>query len=106
MTTTPCEKATVNDTAGSQTAPSDSQPPAKKHDVPRDSVLLLNNLRCLDLDLLPDWPLITAHTFSTKRKGVALTQKDCLRAAEWVLYRLFELWDPVETRNVSRFIII
>ncbi|KAK0721961.1 HAUS augmin-like complex subunit 6 N-terminus-domain-containing protein [Lasiosphaeria miniovina] len=59
--------------------------------------LFLTNLRLLDLDLHPDWPGISALTFSTK--DVAQGQKKRIQCIEWALYFLFTLWDPDEARN-------
>lgn len=63
--------------------------------------LFLANLRILDLDLLPDWPDISAHTFasSTASQG----QKRRVQAVEWALYHLFSLWDRDEAHNVRVF---
>ncbi|KAG6026270.1 hypothetical protein E4U40_002215 [Claviceps sp. LM458 group G5] len=58
--------------------------------------VFLTNLRLLDLDLLPDWPGITISTFSTT--GVQ-GQKRRVQCVEWVLVKLFEIWDPEETRS-------
>lgn len=60
-------------------------------------VLFLTNVRLLDLDLRNDWPDITAVTFSTKDSQQ--NQKKRISCVEWVLYRLFLLWDEEETRN-------
>lgn len=57
--------------------------------------LLLVNLRLLDLDTLNDFPEINSKTFSSK------DSKSRIRSTEWVLYRLFELWDPEQTTDVS-----
>ncbi|KAI9844831.1 MAG: hypothetical protein M1837_005249 [Sclerophora amabilis] len=62
-----------------------------------DISLFLRNLRLLDLDQRPDWPSITAVTFSTK--DAQHNQRNRIRCVEWALFRLFELWDPEETRN-------
>ncbi|KAL2153516.1 hypothetical protein VTH82DRAFT_4671 [Thermothelomyces myriococcoides] len=59
--------------------------------------LFLTNLRLLNLDQRPDWPDINAFTFSTK--DLAQGQKKRIQSVEWVLYHLFRLWDPEETRN-------
>lgn len=59
--------------------------------------LFVTNLRLLDLDRLPDWPSITPRSFSTK--DTQQNQKQRIRCVEWALYRLFELWDPDETRE-------
>ncbi|KAF2684334.1 hypothetical protein K458DRAFT_302494 [Lentithecium fluviatile CBS 122367] len=60
---------------------------------PSDVKLFVTNLRLLDLDLRPDWPNITVQAFSSKNAD----QKQRMGAVEWGLFRLFELWDPVET---------
>lgn len=77
----------------------DAPPPNTPVVVPSDAALFLRNLRLLDLDRLPDWPGATVDTFRVG-KDVLVAQKDRVRAAEWVLYRLFEIWDPKETKNV------
>ncbi|KAF2836062.1 hypothetical protein M501DRAFT_997290 [Patellaria atrata CBS 101060] len=64
---------------------------------PSNVTLYITNLRLLNLDKLPDWPHITAQTFSTK--DVQQSQKNRIRCVEWSLFRLFELWDPEETKN-------
>ncbi len=64
-----------------------------------DIALFVTNLRLLDLDRRPDWPGITEQTFSTK--DAQQNQKNRIRCVEWALFRLFELWDPVETRDAS-----
>ena len=60
--------------------------------------LFLTNLRLLDLDLRDDWPDITAVTFSIK--DAQQNQKKRIQCVEWALYRLFEIWDPEETKAV------
>lgn len=59
----------------------------------------LTNLRLLDLDKCSDWPSITLQTFSVK--DAQQNQKNRIRSVEWALYRLFEKWDPEETKMVS-----
>ncbi|MCJ1468129.1 hypothetical protein MMC07_006757 [Pseudocyphellaria aurata] len=59
--------------------------------------VFLRNLRLLDLDKCPDWPSISPQLFSTK--DALKTQKNRIHCVEWALYRLFEIWDPEETRN-------
>jgi hypothetical protein len=54
-------------------------------------------LHLLDLDLLHDWPQITANTFSTRTAHQNLQQR--IRAAEWSLFRLSEIHDPLVTRD-------
>lgn len=67
--------------------------------LPADAVLFVRNLQCLKLDALSDWPQICDVTFSAGKEATA-RQKDRIKAAEWVLFRLFELWDGKETRSV------
>ncbi|KAF2098746.1 hypothetical protein NA57DRAFT_75984 [Rhizodiscina lignyota] len=64
---------------------------------PSNVALFLTNLRLLDFDIRPDWPSITNQTFSTRDAGQ--NQKQQIRCVEWALYRLFEIWDPDETRD-------
>jgi hypothetical protein len=56
-------------------------------------------LHLLDLDLRDDWPHIDVQTFSTKSALQNLQLR--IRAVEWSLYRLIELWDDRIARNVS-----
>lgn len=62
-----------------------------------DIKLFVTNLRLLDLDRQSDWPGITVQTFSAKNAD----QRQRIQAVEWALFRLFELWDPVETSQVG-----
>lgn len=66
--------------------------------------IFLTNIRLLDLDLRPDWPDITAITFSTK--DAQQNQKKRIQCVEWALYQLFTYWDPEETRNVRQHLDI
>ncbi|KAI9821178.1 MAG: hypothetical protein M1827_003912 [Pycnora praestabilis] len=65
-----------------------------------DLVVFLTNLRLLGLDHRSDWPSISTHTFSTKEPGQS--QRTRIRCVEWVLYRLFEIWNVEETQNKLR----
>ena len=56
-----------------------------------DASALITNLRLLDLDTLPDWPGITAVTWLAKDAQQSLRNR--IRATEWALFRLFELYD-------------
>jgi len=56
-------------------------------------------LHLLNLDLLDDWPGLTEETFSAKSSRHNLQQR--VKGVEWCLYRLFEIYDPDETRNVG-----
>ena len=60
---------------------------------------LLRNLRLLNLDEEFDWPSISTETFAAS--DTVQNQKRRVRCAEWVLYKLFEIWDPEETAKVS-----
>ncbi|CAI4214936.1 unnamed protein product [Parascedosporium putredinis] len=61
------------------------------------ALTFLANLRILDLDLLPDWPGITSHTFTATLASQG--QKKRIQSVEWALYYLFCLWDPEEAQN-------
>lgn len=61
--------------------------------------VFLTNLRLLDLDKRSDWPSTSSQLFLGK--DAPRNQKNRVQFVEWALYRLFELWDPEETRNVS-----
>ncbi|KAI4086427.1 MAG: hypothetical protein LQ344_007563 [Seirophora lacunosa] len=66
------------------------------------SSAFFTNLRLLDLDYLEDWPDVTADIFAPKdarTKDARTNQKQRIRCVEWALYRLFEIWNPKETRN-------
>lgn len=60
--------------------------------VPSDAALLVKNLRFLNLDLQTEWPDVTVDTFRAG-KHAQVTQKERIRCAEFILYKLFELWD-------------
>ncbi len=60
--------------------------------------LLLTNIHLLDLDRRDDWPSITAQTFTSK--NTLQNEKARIQCVEWAFYRLFEIWDPVETKDV------
>lgn len=59
--------------------------------------LLLTNLHLLDLDRCDDWPSLTAQTFTSK--NTLQNEKSRIQCVEWAFYRLFEIWDPVETKD-------
>lgn len=63
--------------------------------------LFLMNLRLLDLDKREDWPGITPITFTTKDSQQNIKKR--IQCVEWALFRLFELWDPEEAREVGGF---
>ena len=58
-------------------------------------------LHLLDLDLLDDWPEITEGTFTVKVSQQNLQQR--VRAAEWSLFRLFEIHSPREAQDVGHY---
>lgn len=61
--------------------------------------LFLTNLRLLDLDKRGDWPGITPITFTTRDSQQNIKKR--IQCVEWALFRLFELWDPEEAREVG-----
>ena len=77
----------------SASSSSSSKPPSLNPLPANDVRLFITSLRLLDLDLRPDWPHIAVHTFSAKNAD----QRQRIAAAEWALFRLFELYDPLET---------
>lgn len=62
--------------------------------------LFLSNLRLLNLDKRADWPDVTVRTFDTK--DALHNQKKRISCVEWTLFRLFEIFDPAMTRDVSQ----
>ena len=66
--------------------------------TPANTELLIKNLRLLDLDEEFDWPKIKRETFIASDSIQNLRSR--VRAAEWILYKLLELWEPQETKNV------
>ncbi len=62
--------------------------------------VFLKCLHLLDLDLSDDWPGISEKTFTTKSSQQNLQHR--VRAVEWSLYRLFELYSPREAQDVGR----
>ena len=60
--------------------------------------LLLTNLHLLDLDRRDDWPSLTAQTFTNKNS--LQNEKTRIHCVEWAFYRLFEIWDLAETKDV------
>ena len=81
-------------------ASQEASPPSQiSAQVPPELTLFIRNLRFLDLDLLPDWPVITSQTFRPS-KDAHLKQTGRVQCAEWALYRLFELWDANQTKTV------
>lgn len=62
------------------------------------TTLFVRNLRLLEFDLYEDWPAISVQTFTTK--DAQQNQKKRIQCTEWALFRLFELWDPEDTREV------
>ncbi len=60
--------------------------------------IFLSNLHLLNLDRRDDWPSISSQTFT--RKNTLQNEKTRICCVEWALYRLFEIWDVEESRNV------
>ncbi|KAF4957660.1 hypothetical protein FSARC_11216, partial [Fusarium sarcochroum] len=68
------------------------------HHGPSALSIFLTNLNLLDLDQHPDWPGIRTETFVTGGTS-AQGQKKRVQCVEWVLFQLFALWDPEETKK-------
>ena len=64
--------------------------------------IFLTNLHLLNLDLLPDWPNLSARTFAVKDAVSQSGQKRRIQSVEWALYHLFCLWDPNEARTTMQ----
>ena len=56
-------------------------------------------LHLLEIDLLQDWPNLSVQTFSTRSPNQNLQYR--VKAVEWSLFRLLELYDPQTTRDVG-----
>lgn len=87
-------------------AANSQKPQQKVEDHVVESLSLRSNLssfvhclHLLDLNTLKDWPVITVRTLSTKTTQQNLQLR--IRAVEWSLYRLLELYDPQTTKDVS-----
>jgi hypothetical protein len=89
---------TTNGLARSLSLKTNTKPALSNPLQPSDIKLFVTNLRLLDLHGRPDWPEITVQTFSAKNAD----QRQRIQAVEWTLFRLFELWDPVETSQVRK----
>ncbi|KAF9734559.1 hypothetical protein PMIN04_006746 [Paraphaeosphaeria minitans] len=83
---------TTNGVARSLSLKTNTKPALSNPLQSSDIKLLVTNLRLLDLDGRPDWPDITVQTFSAKNAD----QRQRIHAVEWVLFHLFEIWDPSE----------
>jgi hypothetical protein len=71
------------------------------HDLPLRSNLesFVHCLHLLDLDVAKDWPDITVQTLGTRTPAQNLHQR--IKAVEWSLYRLCELYDSHIARDVG-----
>lgn len=87
---------TLNAVSRSLSLKTNTRPALSNAPQTSDIKLFVTNLRLLDLDQKADWPNITLQTFSAKNAD----QKQRIGAVEWSLFRLFEMWDPVETSQV------
>ena len=67
--------------------------------------LLSRNIRFLNLDLLIDWPGLNQDTFAFK-DDIRAKSKARFKCAEWLLFRLFELWDPQVTKAVRAQLVL
>ncbi|RMZ85088.1 hypothetical protein DV738_g104, partial [Chaetothyriales sp. CBS 135597] len=66
----------------------------------RHIATFIRSLHLLDLDLLEDWPGLSEHTFTPRALQQNLQQR--VKAVEWALFRLFELFSPTEARDKLR----
>ncbi|KAK4935365.1 hypothetical protein LTR10_023569 [Elasticomyces elasticus] len=72
-------------------------PPGSVQWRARDNIaLFVRTLHLLDLDRLPDFPNITESTLRVSAKAPSNLQQR-VKSVEWSLYRLYELYDPVDT---------
>jgi hypothetical protein len=55
--------------------------------------LFVKNVRLLNLDLLPDWPVLTPASLSNQDARVRI------RGTEWCLYQLFKVYDAATTAD-------
>ncbi|RAL17681.1 uncharacterized protein BO97DRAFT_381249 [Aspergillus homomorphus CBS 101889] len=65
---------------------------------PPPLVVFVRNLRLLQLDTHRDWPNITLRTLADTSQN----QRQRLKAVEWALYHLVNLWDPDTARDKLR----
>lgn len=66
---------------------------------PRSSLaVFVSALHLLDLDTFKDWPSITVSTFHSKSTSQILQAK--VKATEWALYQLFQIYSPDSARQV------
>ena len=66
-----------------------------------DVDVLFTNLRLLNLDKQDGWKEISAQTLTTRDAGP--NQKLRIQGAEWILYHLFDIWNPEEAADVRTF---
>ncbi|KZZ95130.1 hypothetical protein AAP_01618 [Ascosphaera apis ARSEF 7405] len=62
---------------------------------PSNIDIFVRNLYLLDLHTLPDWPSISARSFSPSQQNL----RQRIKAVEWSLYHLLSIWDPQETAS-------
>lgn len=61
--------------------------------------LWIKNLRLLDLDEEFDWPQVHSGTFAATDSIKTLNKR--VYCAAWIFYKLFELYEPEDTRTAS-----
>ena len=61
--------------------------------------LVITNLRLLEIEKRDDWPKASEQTFLTL--DWTQIRVENIRFTEWILYRLFEIWDADLTKEVS-----
>lgn len=64
--------------------------------------IFISALHFLGLDTLPDWPSITVSTFHSPSNSKSTSQnlQARIKATEWALYQLFQLYSPESTRQI------
>lgn len=61
--------------------------------------VLLTNIRLLDLTKCDDWPKISAQVFIAKDDPE--NRKVRIQCVEWILYRLWQIWDQEDCHEVN-----
>ena len=96
------EKANLNTSISkSKSSVSNSDSDKSKSKGRPNSVLILTNLRLLGFEQRNDWPKASSQSF--RQADLAQVRHDNVYFIEWILYRLFEIWDPDLTREVSSY---
>ncbi|KAJ5604541.1 hypothetical protein N7510_009695 [Penicillium lagena] len=79
-------------------AASRARPKPLKWSSPSHLTVFIRNLRLLQLDQQPDWPVISLRALSPSSQN----HRQRIRLIEWALFHLFAIWDLEETQNKLR----